>query len=175
MQEVDERSITDNQYQVLSSTLQGIFSQKEYFNKDIASADNRGYKVVRRGQIVLSPQNLWMGNINYNDRFEIGIVSPSYKVYSIRNEFNPIFIASLLKTKNALYEYTLASEQGASIVRRNLNIDAFMAIKFQIPDSCQQDSLSMAITEINAKINNEQAFGEQLAMQKSILMEKMFI
>ena len=24
-----------------------------------------------------------MGNINYNDRFEIGIVSPSYKVFSI--------------------------------------------------------------------------------------------
>ena len=175
LQEVDERSTVVNQYQVLSSTVKGIFSQKEYFNKDIASEDNKGYKVVRRGHIVLSPQNLWMGNINYNDRFDIGIVSPSYKVFSINEGYNPIFVASLLRTKKALYEYMLASEQGASIVRRNLNIEAFMAIKFRIPDARQQDSLSMAITAINAKLNNERYFGEQLTIQKSCLLEQMFI
>ena len=175
LQEVDERSTVVNQHQVLSSTVKGIFSQKEYFNKDIASEDNKGYKVVRRGHVVLSPQNLWMGNINYNDRFDIGIVSPSYKVYSIRKGFNPVFIASLLRTKKALYEYMLSSEQGASIVRRNLNVEAFMAIKFRIPDSRQQDSLSMAITAINAKLNNEQAILKQYTMQKSSLLENMFI
>lgn len=172
---MDERSTVVNQHQVLSSTVKGIFSQKEYFNKDIASEDNKGYKVVRRGHVVLSPQNLWMGNINYNDRFDIGIVSPSYKIYSIRDGFNPIFIASLLRTKKALYEYMLSSEQGASIVRRNLNVEAFMAIKFRIPDSRQQDSLSMAITAINAKLNNEQAILKQYTMQKSSLLENMFI
>ena len=175
LKEVEERSTTANQYQVLSSTVKGIFSQKEYFNKDIASEDNKGYKVVRKGHIVLSPQNLWMGNINYNDRFDIGIVSPSYKVFSIKEGFNPIFIASLLQTKKALNEYMLASEQGASIVRRNLNIEAFMDIKFRIPDARQQDSLSMAITAINAKLNNERCYLEQLTMQKSCLLENMFI
>ena len=69
----------NNQYEVLSSTVEGIYSQREYFKKEIASADNAGYKVIHLGDIVLSPQNLWMGNINYNDRFSIGIVSPSYK------------------------------------------------------------------------------------------------
>ena len=175
LKEVDERSTVANQHQVLSSTVKGIFSQKEYFNKDIASEDNKGYKVVRRGQVVLSPQNLWMGNINFNDRFDVGIVSPSYKVYSIRGGLNPMFIASLLRTKKALYEYMLASEQGASIVRRNLNVEAFMAIKFRIPDSCQQNSLSMAIIAINAKLNNEQAILERLIMQKSSLLDMMFI
>ena len=175
LQEVDERSTVANQYQVLSSTVKGIFYQKEYFNKDLASEDNKGYKVVRRGHVVLSPQNLWMGNINYNDRFDIGIVSPSYKVYSIRDGFNPIFITSLLRTKKALYEYMLASEQGASIVRRNLNVEAFMVIKFRIPDSRQQDSLSIAINAINAKLNNERTILERLTMQKYSLLENMFI
>ena len=175
LEETDERSTVVNQHQVLSSTVKGIFSQKEYFNKDIASEDNKGYKVVRRGNVVLSPQNLWMGNINYNNRFDVGIVSPSYKIYSIKKGFNPTFIAALLKTKKALYEYMLASEQGASIVRRNLNIEAFMAIKFRIPDARQQDSLSLAITAINAKLNNEQCYLEQLTMQKSCLLKNMFI
>ena len=175
LEETDERSTVVNQHQVLSSTVKGIFSQKEYFNKDIASEDNKGYKVVRRGNVVLSPQNLWMGNINYNNRFDVGIVSPSYKIYSIKKGFNPTFIAALLKTKKALYEYMLASEQGASIVRRNLNIESFMAIKFRIPDARQQDSLSMAIAAINAKLNNERCYLEQLTMQKSCLLENMFI
>ena len=175
LQEVDERSAVKNQHQVLSSTVKGIFSQKEYFNKGIASEDNKGYKVVRRGNVVLSPQNLWMGNINYNDRFDIGIVSPSYKVYSIQNGFNPVFISSLLKTKKALYEYILASEQGASVVRRNLNVEAFRAIRFRIPDYQQQESLSMAITAINSKLKNEQSILELLTMQKSSLLENMFI
>ena len=81
--ERSERSRTNNQHEVLSSTVKGIFSQREYFSKDIASENNVGYKIIRLHDVVLSPQNLWMGNINYNDRFEIGIVSPSYKVFSI--------------------------------------------------------------------------------------------
>lgn len=91
-----EKSRINNQYEVLSSTVSGIYSQREYFNKEIASADNTGYKAIHRGDVVLSPQNLWMGNINYNDRFEIGIVSPSYKVFSIDEKFDKGYIAFLL-------------------------------------------------------------------------------
>ena len=175
LEETDERSTVVNQYQVLSSTVKGIFSQKEYFNKDIASEDNKGYKVVRRGNVVLSPQNLWMGNINYNNRFDVGIVSPSYKIYSIKKGFNPTFIAALLKTKKALYEYMLASEQGASVVRRNLNVEAFMGITFRIPNAYQQEVLSKAIAAIDSKLSNELAIFEQLQLQKGSLLENMFI
>ena len=76
-----EKSKMNNQHEVLSSTVKGIYSQREYFSKDIASENNVGYKIIHLHDIVLSPQNLWMGNINYNNRFDIGIVSPSYKIY----------------------------------------------------------------------------------------------
>ena len=175
LEETDERSTVVNQHQVLSSTVKGIFSQKEYFNKDIASEDNKGYKVVRRGNVVLSPQNLWMGNINYNNRYDVGIVSPSYKIYSIKKGFNPTFIAALLKSKKALYEYMLASEQGASVVRRNLNVEAFMGITFRIPNAYQQEVLSKAIAAIDLKLSNELAIFEQLQLQKGSLLENMFI
>ena len=66
-----EKTTVNNQHEILSSTVKGIFSQREYFSKDIASENNVGYKVIRLHDVVLSPQNLWMGNINYNDRFEV--------------------------------------------------------------------------------------------------------
>ena len=128
--ERSERTQTNNQYDVLSSTVKGIFSQREYFSKDIASENNVGYKIIRLHDIVLSPQNLWMGNINYNDKFDIGIVSPSYKIFSIGEGYDKRFVAAMLKTHRALYNYILVSEQGASIVRRNLNMEAFSQLVF---------------------------------------------
>lgn len=50
--ERSERSRTNNQHEVLSSTVKGIFSQREYFSKDIASENNVGYKIIRLHDVV---------------------------------------------------------------------------------------------------------------------------
>ena len=175
LNERNEKSEIKNQYKVLSSTVSGIYSQRDYFNKDIASTDNTGYKVIRRGDMVLSPQNLWMGNINYNDKFDVGIVSPSYKVFSIRPMFDSRFVASLLKSKKALWEYTLVSEQGASIVRRNLSIDSFMEITFSIPDKEVQKKIGDAITTVNYRIEIENSFLKSINRQKRYFLNRLFI
>lgn len=165
----------NNQYEVLSSTIAGLFNQKEYFNRDIASPDNTGYRIVRKNDVVLSPQNLWMGNINFNDRFEIGIVSPSYKVFSINSSFDCGFVSYMLKTKRALWEYGLASEQGASIVRRNLNIENFMSICFRVPSTEEQDRIGKTLSLWSEKILIEQRILESLHKQKVFLLHQMFI
>ena len=40
--ERSERTKENNQHEVLSSTVKGIFPQREYFSKDIASENNVG-------------------------------------------------------------------------------------------------------------------------------------
>ncbi|MDE5561588.1 MAG: restriction endonuclease subunit S, partial [Bacteroidaceae bacterium] len=47
-----EKTTENNQYEILSSTVKGIFLQKEYFTKDIASENNIGYKIIRLNDIV---------------------------------------------------------------------------------------------------------------------------
>ena len=173
--ERNERTTINNQYQVLSSTAKGLYRQSDYFDKEVASVNNIGYKVLRLGDIVLSPQNLWLGNINYNDAFEIGIVSPSYKVFSIREDYNPYFVSCFLKTPKALYEYANASEQGASIVRRNLDINAFMAICFPMPERIIQDKVSERLRAINMKFDIEKQILEKLYIEKQYLLRQMFI
>ena len=173
--EKNEKSTRNNQYEVLSSTVTGIYSQREYFNKDIASSNNIGYKVVHRGDVVLSPQNLWMGNINYNEFFENGIVSPSYRVFSIRNEFDKRYVAFLLKTRKALWAYSLVSEQGASIVRRNLNLESFLEISFPIPSYNKQKEIGDIISAVNRKLRLEQKLLYSLSRQKRYLLRCMFI
>ncbi|WP_288708604.1 restriction endonuclease subunit S [uncultured Alistipes sp.] len=170
-----EKSTTNNQYEVLSSTVKGIFSQRDYFSKDIASENNTGYKILRRGDIVLSPQNLWMGNINHNDKFDIGIVSPSYKIFTISEEFDCHYIAFLLKTRKALYGYMSVSEQGASVVRRNLNLEAFYELTYKIPHIAEQRRIGQILSKLKDKIESEQTYLEMLRAQKQYLLSNLFI
>ena len=175
LEERNEKSTTNNQYEVLSSTIKGMCTQREYFSKDIASANNVGYKVVKLNDIVLSPQNLWMGNINYNDCFDIGIVSPSYKVYKINSSYDKTFMAYLLKSHRALYNYMMVSEQGASIVRRNLNLELFEQLIFKLPSLEKQRKVGRLLSKINKQLN---LANNQLSMyekQKQYLLQKMFI
>lgn len=129
-----EKTTESKQYRVLSSTTKGIFFQDVYFNREIASKDSTGYKILRRNQLVFSPQNLWLGNINVNIDYEIGIVSPSYKIF----EFNKAFTSAtyckyFLLTPQMMFQYEQCSEQGASVVRRNLDMNLFLEIWVLLP------------------------------------------
>lgn len=175
LREFSEKSKISNQYEVLSSTAVGVFKQSEYFNREIASADNTGYKVLKLHQIVLSPQNLWLGNINYNDRFDIGIVSPSYKIFDINNSLNKKFISYIIKNNRMLYEYKQASEQGASVVRRNLNLDLFYDIIVKLPCLKEQIKIANLLSNIDNIIEEENKKLEDLKEWKKGLLQQMFV
>ena len=175
LSERSERTKVNNQYEVLSSTVKGIFSQREYFSKDIASENNVGYKIIRLHDVVLSPQNLWMGNINYNDKFDIGIVSPSYKIFSIADGYDKRFVAAMLKTHRALYNYMLVSEQGASVVRRNLNMEAFEQLVFKMPPIDKQREIGNAISALQSRLELEVRTKTAYEKQKQWLLTEMFI
>ena len=170
-----EKSKTNNQHEVLSSTVKGIYSQREYFSKDIASENNVGYKIIYLHDIVLSPQNLWMGNINYNNKFDVGIVSPSYKIYKVSSKFDKHFIASILKTHRALYNYQLVSEQGASVVRRNLNMEAFEQLTFKMPPYDLQVKIGLVISLLQKQLDIAFATKQVYDQQKQYLLSQIFI
>ena len=173
--EFTEKTTMNNQYEVLSSTVSGIYSQKEIFNKEVASPNNIGYKILHYDDVVLSPQNLWMGNINYNDKYKIGIVSPSYKTYRIAEDYDKKFIAAILKTHRALYNYMLVSEQGASVVRRNLNIEAFEQLIFKIPNYEKQQKIGSILRNLEYKLSRLERLKNCYLRQKQFFLQQMFI
>ena len=156
--ERSERTKVNNQHEVLSSTVKGIFSQREYFSKDIASENNVGYKIIRLHDVVLSPQNLWMGNIN-----------------SIADGYDKRFVAAMLKTHRALYNYMLVSEQGASVVRRNLNMEAFEQLVFKMPPIDKQREIGNAISALQSRLELAVRTKTAYEKQKQWLLTEMFI
>lgn len=174
LSEVSEKTSSTNQYVTLSSTSRGLFRQDEYFKKEIASTDNTGYKILRKHQLVFSPQNLWLGNINVNLKYDIGIVSPSYKIFNIRNA-DVRFVNNLLSSPRMLFEYAQASEQGASVVRRNLDMGSFMSIRIDLPSLLEQSRIADYISELERKIHVEESKLQQIKKFKEALLQKMFV
>ena len=174
--EVNDKTSTNNEYEIISSTSNGIFLQKEYFNKQAASENNIGYKILRKNQLVLSPQNLWLGNINVNYKYDIGIVSPSYKIFTINTKvINMDFLNFWIKTPRALYDYMISSEQGASIVRRNLNMELFSEIVINTPSLEIQNIIGKNLENFDNKILLETNKLEKLIKLKKGLMQNMFV
>lgn len=173
--ELNDKSKIQNQYPLLSSTKRGLFLQTDYFNKEAASSNNIGYKIVHKGDIIISPQNLWMGNITYNDKFDNGLVSPSYRIYKVKEEYNAFYISRILMSYRALSLYKNISEQGASIVRRNLNVDAFNELCFPIPDIKKQDEVGLFLSKLHQELNSEIEILRQLKNQKKYLLCNLFI
>ena len=174
LSETSERTTINNQYDIISSTVEGCFLQKEYFNHQVASQNNSGYKIVKRNQIIFSPQNLWLGNINLNEEFEIGIVSPSYKVFNIL-KINPKYLIELLKTNKMKYLYKICSEQGASVVRRNLNMEQLLKSKISIHNKNMQNKIANLLFCYDKILRNYKIKLKQLHLLKLQLLKNLFI
>ncbi|MFV0498530.1 MAG: restriction endonuclease subunit S [Bacilli bacterium] len=130
--EFSEKSKKENEYKVLSSTNIGM----ELRDGRVSGQSNVGYKIIDNGDLVLSPQNLWLGNININNIGK-GLVSPSYKTFKFK-DIDSNFIKPQLRTSKMMESYKNASTQGASVVRRNLDIDLFQQIIILIPTQLEQ-------------------------------------
>ena len=170
--EIDERSIANNQYEILSVTLNGIVPQNIHFKKRIASKDNSGYKILRYGNLVIG-MNLWMGGIDILTNQNIGIVSPAYRIFKIDDKYNIYFLRNFIKTKKMLELYVLHSEQGASVVRRNLNLSELLEEKIKLPNLKEQQKIAEVLTACNDEINLLILKLENLKKQKQGLMQKL--
>ena len=168
--EYNEKTKVENQHELLSSTNNGI----EPRTGRVSGESNVGYKVLKKGMIVLSPQNLWLGNINYNSEYELGIVSPSYKIYDIER-VDKRFLAVLIHHPYMLFEYGQASVQGASVVRRNLDLDLFKEIQIPLPSIKEQKIIGLFFQKLDRAIAKQEEKVNYLKESKQTLLRKMFI
>src|SRR5699024_1919123 len=170
LEEVIEHSNKENQYPLLSSTNNGI----ETRSGRVSGSSNIGYKILRENQLVLSPQNLWLGNININRDFEVGIVSPSYKVFDIKN-IKIIYLENILKTERMKYNFDKISIQGASVVRRNLDMKEFLNLEVRVTQKNEQEKLVKTFVQLsNIKFSLRSKI-KILEKLKILYLDKMFI
>lgn len=167
-----EKACKDGQnLEVLSVTKIGIVSQESYFNKAVASDDKTDYLIIKKYDFVLSGLNFWMGSYDILRNFDIGIISPAYKTYSVFSSFNIEFIYNLIKTDDFKKAMIASSVQGASIVRRNLDSDIMKNWLFKIPKIKLQFAIAQVLQSTDKEIELQEKKLVQLQLQKKGLMQ----
>ena len=168
LKEFSIKSKIEDEHKVLSSTNSGM----EFREGRVSGTSNLGYKIIKNGDLVLSPQNLWLGNININNIGK-GLVSPSYKTFEFIN-IDSSFINPQLRTQKMLEEYKNSSTQGASVVRRNLEIDSFYQIKIFVPTISEQEKIGSFFKQLDDTIALHQRKLDLLKEQKKGFLQTMF-
>lgn len=169
-----KRKAGSEKYIVLSVTKDGIVSQAEYFNKEIASEDTSPYLVIKKGDMVMSGLNFWMGSIDVLSTYEIGMVSPAYKAFEISNQFiSSDFMKQFVRSKLMLRALVGSSVTGASIVRRNMDRETLEEWSFYMPPLEEQIAIAKVLQAADKEIVLLKAKAEKLREQKKGLMQKL--
>lgn len=146
-------------------------------NSDIFShqrgKSTKGYKKVSLNTLILSAQNLHLGNANVNFKFKSGIISPAYNTYEIAKE-NPIFISEWIKTKAFYAIVNKCSSIGASACRRNIEWTNLYKSIIRIPSLPEQEKIADFFTALDEKINAKEKEIEEVKTLKKGFLQQLF-
>jgi len=155
---------------ILSMTrYKGLILQTEKFGKRVAGKDVKDYRVVRKDNIVYSfPMD--EGVIYSLQRFDIGLVSPTYFVWELVNkEVDVNFLDILLKTPILISTYTMLSSKTVHR-RRIVKKDDFSNIKISIPPFSEQQKIVAILSTIRyAQEKTDNVVGSLKELKKSLL------
>ena len=126
-----------------------MFLNTELFGHQ-RGASNRGYKKIKYGTMVLSTQNLHLGNANVNLRFKHGMVSPAYKTYDITG-CSIELLAHWIKSDAAKHFFYNATTVGASMCRRNVEWETLYEQPLFLPSPDEQDKIAAVRCLLSAK------------------------
>jgi len=170
--EYSDRTKEENEDILLSAAIEGMFLNSELFDHQ-RGASNKGYKKIDMGTLVLSTQNLHLGNANVNLRFEHGMVSPAYKTYHI-HDCSIKLIAELVKSDKAKRFFYNATTVGASVCRRNVEWDTLYDQPLYLPSSIEQECLATFLSALSSRINKQTELVEHLKKYKRGVSEQLF-
>jgi len=152
------------------STKHGFISQKDYFEREIASNDTSNYKIVNRGNFAYNPSRINIGSISYLEEFEKGILSPMYVIFNCNDRLEDKYFDYWLNThsfKGNLSKYLSGS------VRDSLSFKDMSLMKLKLPSLQEQEKIAEVLTNADKEIDLLKNELEALKEQKKGLMQKL--
>lgn len=136
-----DKTTRENEDTLLSCAISGIYLNSDLFSH-FRGSSTIGYLKVKRNDLILSAQNLHLGNANVNLAFEHGIISPAYKVFSIRAG-DPYFIQAWVKRDATKNFFLAATTEGASQCRKNIEWNTLYNQMIAVPNFEEQRQIGV--------------------------------
>ena len=144
----------ENEDILLSCAIEGMYLNSELFSH-FRGSSNIGYIKVKKNNLILSAQNLHLGNCNVNLRFEHGIISPAYKVYELVDCY-PLFMQAWVKKDDTKDFFLKASTEGASLCRKNIVWEELYKQVLPIPKLDEQIKIGQYFSQLDNLITLHQ-------------------
>lgn len=170
LNESRNKTICENEDTLLSCAIDGMYLNSELFSH-FRGSSNIGYLKVEKNDLILSAQNLHLGNCNVNLRFEHGIISPAYKVYKLV-KCTPLFMQAWVKRDITKEFFLRASTEGASACRKNILWDELYEQKLLVPCLEEQTKIGEYFQNLdNLIISQQQEFNSYKELKKGLLQQ----
>ena len=173
LNETREKTKVENEDTLLSCAIDGMYLNSELFSH-FRGSSNIGYLKVKKNDLILSAQNLHLGNCNVNLRFEHGIISPAYKVYEFV-DCDPLFMQAWVKQDSTKKFFLKASTEGASVCRKNIVWDELYKQTLPIPKLKEQEKIGQYFNNLDHLITLHQRKCEELQKLKKFMLQNMFV
>lgn len=163
-----------------NSALQGIISQSEYFDKQIANDDNtNGYYIVRQGYFVYNPRismNAPCGPFNKYYSKEDGVMSPLYTVYKYidQSPYYSDYLAYFFMSANWYGYMNSIANYGARSDRMNITSEDMNRMPLPYPPLHEQEKIAKILQTQDKVIDLQQNKIEEYKRLKRIMLQKMF-
>ncbi|WP_314588341.1 restriction endonuclease subunit S [Paenibacillus terrigena] len=168
-----DKTKVENEDTLLSCAINGMFLNSELFGH-FRGSSTIGYLKVKKNDLILSAQNLHLGNANVNLRFSHGIISPAYKVYELINS-EPNFIQAWVKKDETKNFFLAATTEGASQCRKNIEWDRLYKQKMFVPAYKEQEAIGAFFLSLDNLITLHQRELNLLKNLKKSMLQQMFI
>ena len=158
---------------LLSCAINGMFLNSELFGHQRGQS-NIGYLKIKKGTLILSAQNLHLGNANVNLRFEHGIISPAYKTYDIVG-CSAEYMSQWAKCDMTKQFFYNATTVGASECRRNVDWNMLYSQLFAVPCLAEQQKIADCLSSLDEVIEKQKATLAAWEELKKGLLQQMFV
>ena len=171
IQEVKEKNIVENNYPVLSVVKEGEFKASEdVFTKQVYSKNTKNYKIVRRNQVAYNPARANIGSIAMLKEYDIGLVSPIYTVFEMKDTITPTFFYYYMK--QPIFQ-KMIKHHAIGTTRQNFPFEAFKMFPMVVPPMELQLKFEEIAKPIEQKIAKLKEENEVLAEIRDTLLHKL--
>jgi type I restriction enzyme S subunit len=169
IKEYREKSTIQDQFEVLTSSRKGLFSQSEYFNGNrLTERNNIGYNIIPPNHITYrsrSDDGIFVFNINKNSK--TGIISHFYPVFSVVNSDTDFIVELLNYYKQKIGTFSVGTSQTV------LSMNALKGIKLPLPPFPEQKKIARILSTWDKAIETVDKLIENSQQQKKALMQQL--
>ncbi len=156
----------------------GLISQRDFFNKDIASEDKSNYFLLHKGEFAYNKSysnGYPFGALKRLDMYDKGIVSPLYICFAATKENKcPDFYVHYFEAGKMNREIQAFAQEGArNHGLLNIAVDDFFNSNIVAPSMPEQEKIAEILSEQDKLITLKDKLIEEKKRQKKALMQQL--